>query len=89
MAPPVDRNGRVVKVGSRVRIVELSESMMKSLPDSEIEEVRSMLGEVFEVTDIDKYGQPWVGKGSMSSDGEEYRGHSIALEPKEMEVVDE
>jgi hypothetical protein len=88
MAPPVDRNGRVVKVGSRVRIVQLSESLMKSLPDSEIEDVGSMIGEVFEVTEIDEYGHPWVGKGWQSANGEEYRGHSIALEAAEMEVVD-
>ena len=88
MAPPLDRNGRVVKVGSRVRIVQLSESMIKSLPENEIEDVRSMIGEVFEVTEIDEHGHPWVGKGWMSNSGEEYRGHSIALEPTEMEVVD-
>ena len=89
MGTPVDRNGRVVSVGSRVRIVKLSESLLKSLPDNEIEDVRSMIGEVFEVTEIDQYGHPWVGKGWNSAGGSEYRGHSIALEAAEMELVNE
>ena len=89
MASPVDRNGRIVKVGTRVRILQLSQSLMRSLPDNEVDDVRSMIGQVFEVTEIDKYGHPWVGKGWHSADGEHYRGHSIALDAAEMEVVDE
>ena len=49
----------------------------------------SMIGEVFEVYEIDEYGSPWVGKGWNSENGETYRGHHLALEPAEMEVVDE
>lgn len=36
-----------------------------------------MIGEVFEVEEIDEYGQPWVRK----------RSHSVALAACEMEVV--
>jgi hypothetical protein len=88
-APPKDRNGRAVAIGSRVRIVSLSESLLATLPDNEKDDVKSMIGEVFEVYEIDKYGSPWVGKGWNSADGETYKGHDIALDSSEMELVDD
>lgn len=51
--------------------------------------VKSMIGDVSEVTEIDKYGAPWVGKGwnSALEDGQAYKGHSLALDSAEMEIV--
>ena len=86
--PPTDRNGRVVIVGTRVRVLALSESFLRTLPEDEISDVRSMIGEVFEVYEIDEYGSAWVGKGWMNDEGDNYRGHHIALEAHEMEVDD-
>lgn len=86
---PKDRNGRDVTVGARVRILALSRSFLDSLPEDEKDDVKSMIGEVFEVYEIDEYGSPWVGKGWSLDDGERYKGHHIALESSEMEVVDE
>ena len=86
---PKDRNGREVTVGTRVRVISLSQSFLDSLPDDEKDDVKSMIGEVFEVYEIDEYGSPWVGKGWDSEDGESYRGHHVALDSAEMEVVDE
>jgi len=88
-AVPKDRNGRSVSVGMRVRIIALSDSFLRSLPEDEIDDVRSMIGVVFEVYEIDKYGCAWVGKGWSNEEGDEYRGHSVALDSEEMEVVDE
>lgn len=88
-AGPRDRNGRSVMVGTRVRIVGLSESLLGSLPEDEVDDVRSMIGEIFEVTEIDQYGHAWVGKGWMNDEQDRYRGHSVALDPEEMEVVDD
>lgn len=51
--------------------------------------MRSMIGEVFEIHEIDKFGSAWVGKGWNSDDGESYRGHHVALDSAEMELVDE
>ncbi len=87
-APPRDRNGREVVVGMRVRVVCLSRSFLDSLPDDEVEDVASMVGEVFEVHEIDEYGAPWVGKEWMSEDGEHCLIHNIALDAEEMEIVD-
>ena len=88
-ALPKDRNGRDVSVGSRVRVVALAQSLLDSVPEDEKVRLKSMIGEVFEVDEIDKYGSPWVGKGWHFDDGETYKGHSIALDSAEMEVVDE
>jgi hypothetical protein len=87
-AMPKDKNGREVRVGTRVRVLSLSESFLNSLPADEIEDVKSMIGEVFEVYEVDKYGAPWVGKGWHDAEAGDYRGHSVALDPSEMEVVD-
>ena len=89
MGVPKDRNGRSVTVGTRVRIVALSDSFLRALPEDEVDDVRSMIGEILEVYEIDEYGCAWVGKGWSNEDGDEYRGHSVALDPEEMEVVDE
>ena len=90
MAEPTDRNGRVVRLGSRVRLLSLPGQWLQDLPEDERADVLSMAGEVFEVTEIDTNGYPWIGKTWPDDDeGGAYRGHSIALEPHEMELVDD
>ena len=66
----------------------LSPSFLASLPENEIADVTSMIGEVFEVYEIDPYGHPWVCKGWTDSEGGSYYSHSLALDSCEMEVVD-
>ena len=85
---PVDKYGRVVAVGARVRLLLVSETLLRDLPKEEVDDLRSMIGEVFEVTEIDQYGKPWIGKGWSSTEEGQYRGHSLALECDEMELVD-
>jgi hypothetical protein len=60
MRRPVDRNGKLVHAGSRVRLLSLSGEWFESLPLEEKADVESMIGEVFEVEEIDEYGQPWI-----------------------------
>ncbi len=74
---PRDTNGNIVQVGARVRVLSLSGKWLDKLPGAEKDEVLSMIGDVFEVEEIDKYGQPWVRK----------RSDSVALASCEMEVV--
>lgn len=83
-----DKVGREVFVGSRVRLLQLSESFLQSLPADEFAEVSSMIGEVFEVYEVDKYGCVWVEKGWSNPEAGEYMGHSLRLESHEMEVCD-
>ena len=85
---PKDKNGRTVTVGSRVRIVSLSGDWFENLPEDEIPDVHSMIGEVFEVEEIDEYGSPWVRRSWQNVKEGTCCGHSIALAPDEMELVD-
>ena len=83
---PVDRNGTLVRVGTRVRVISLSGEWFENLPDDEKADVQSMIGDVFAVEEIDEYGQPWVEK-SWSDDENHCHSHSVALEPHEMECA--
>lgn len=86
---PVDINGNAVGIGDRVRLLELSGQWLEELPSDEKDDVLSMIGEVFIVEEIDEYGHPWIRKSwNNSKDGNCY-GHSLALDAKEMELVNE
>jgi hypothetical protein len=84
-----DAYGRPVLQGTRVRLLSLSGEWFDNLPADEKADVLSMIVDVFEVTEIDEYGYPWIGKSWSDAAEGEWRGHSIALESHEMEVVDE
>jgi hypothetical protein len=91
MELPKDRSGKTVQVGSRVRLVQLSGKWLDDLPIDERPRVLSMVGEVFEVEEIDGYGSPWISK-EWRGEGEERCvtwSHSIALDPSETELVGE
>lgn len=85
---PKDRNGNVVRVGDRVRLVALSGQWLEQLPDDEKSDVQSMLGEVFSVEEIDEFGHPWIRKSWPNDTDGTCHSHSIALEAQEMELVD-
>ena len=87
MRSPIDRNGTLVQVGSRVRLLSLSGNWFDSLPGEEKANVQSMIGEVFEVEEIDEYGQPWVRKSWPNEVDGTCQSHSIALEPDEFEAL--
>ena len=80
-----DRHGQPVRVGTRVRVLEIAEALRKSLPPDEWSELQTMIGEVFEVYEIDEYGSAWVEKQWLVENGD--YSHSLALDAHEMEVV--
>ena len=83
----IDCNGTIVRVGSRVRVLAFSGDWYDRLPDEERPLVDSMIGEIFEVEEIDKYGQPWVCKRWPNEAEGTCQSHSVALEPREMLCV--
>lgn len=58
-ASVTDRHGQPVTVGSHVRVLSIPESVLRPLPPDERADLESMLGEVFEVYEIDEWGQAW------------------------------
>ena len=81
-----DVNGAVVRVGTRVRVLKIGDSILSQLPQSEAEAARSMEGDVLEVHEIDEWGGAWVEKSWRKSDGTPV-SHSLGLGPGPMEVV--
>lgn len=81
-----DINGAAVRVGTRVRVLKISDSVLSQLSESEAEAARSMEGEVLEVYEIDEWGGAWVEKSSRAGDGTSV-SHSLGLGPGQMEVV--
>jgi len=88
MQPPEDRNGRIVGIGSRVRLLALSGKWLDELPPNERRDVLSMIGEVFKIEEIDEYGHPMVRKSWPSEEQGTYHSHSVAVDPNEIELVD-
>ena len=84
---PCDRNGQIVRVGARVRLVGLSGKWLDELPDEEKNDVLSMIGEAFDVEEIDEHGHPWVRKSWPNEQEGTCHSHSIALEAQEMELI--
>ena len=71
-----------------MRIVAIEAFLERDLPREEWERVRSMLGEIFEVYEIDKWGGAWVAKQFPSAPGQ-YQSHSLSLGSDEMELVED
>jgi hypothetical protein len=82
----VDRNGIPVQVGTPVRVLEIASFLRRDLPAEEWQDLQSMVGEVFQVYEIDAYGSAWV-EMVWGAQGGGSRSHSLALEAHEMEVV--
>ena len=73
-------------VGTRVRLIALPGTWVEELPEQERIDVTAMIGEVFPVEAVDdrraEVSKWWDDGGGVS------HGHSIWLDPHEMEVVD-
>ena len=82
-----DINGAPVRVGTRIRVLEISESVLSQLPESEAEAARLMEGEVLEVYEIDEWGGAWVQKSWRDPDGTSV-SHALGLGPDQMQVVE-
>lgn len=84
---PKDINGQAVALGDKVRVLSLAGQWFDDLPEDEKSDVLSMIGEVFEIEEIDQYGHPWVCKSWPNEAEGKCHSHSVALEPHEMELA--
>ena len=76
-----------MRVGARVRLLGLSGRWLEEIPPEEKQDVLSMIGQVFEIEEIDGYGSPWIRRSWPNEEEGKCHSHSIALESNEMEVV--
>jgi len=81
-----DRNGASVRVGTPVRVLSVRASVLARMPANERKRIKSMLGDVFTVEQIDQYGAAWVTKWWHHRAGRS-SSHSLGLTAEEMEVV--
>lgn len=82
IATAVDIRGRRVRIGTHVRVLKIAPWLLARLDAPDKVRVRSMVGQVFKVEEIDKWGHPWVAKGFPGGNQ-----HSLALDACEMEIV--
>ena len=82
----MDRNGKAVTIGDRVRLLEIRPSILKRLSGQEHTDVSSMLGQELEVWDVYEDGQVWVSLSWPRGDGL-VESHSIAVVPHAIELV--
>jgi hypothetical protein len=81
-----DCHGREVSVGSRVRLLKVAESLRRELPPSEWTRLQGMVGQVFEISEIDEYGAAWIEKLFDDPEGGP-ASESYSLAADEMELV--
>ena len=70
-----------IRMGDRVLLVEIPESLVADLPLEEQAEIRSFVGQQAWVTEVDAHGYCWLGFGSSTDHGDEsrYSGHSFCV----------
>lgn len=81
-----DRKGNTVNVGDSVRVISFEESILKNLTPEERNHVKSMVGGIFEVEEIDEYGCAWVTKWWDRGHGKS-ESHSLSLKSSNMEKI--
>jgi hypothetical protein len=81
-----DNSGNLLRVGDSIRLLRLDLSMFAYLTKEEQEDIKSMVGETFEIEEIDENGDAWISKWWERGNGE-LESHCLRLAPAEMERV--
>ncbi len=79
-----DIDGAKVRVGDTVKVLAIDASIKPE--KDEAEKVMSMVGEEFEVDEIDEHGCAWVTKWWRTKENES-EAHGISLTSKQMKLV--
>jgi hypothetical protein len=79
-----DIDGAKVRLGDTVRVLAIDPSI--KLEKDEVEKVNSMIGEEFEVDEIDEHGCAWVTKWWRTTENES-EAHGISLTSQQMKLV--
>ncbi len=83
---PIDKNGRPVNVGSKVKILYIDPGFTEFLPSDEVEDISSMLNDVLNVYKVSKkyihVEKTWDrGNGRIES-------HTLAMTPNDVELIE-
>jgi hypothetical protein len=84
---PYDVNGNSIEIGTKVKILVISEYLLSKLPSDEVIELKSMIDDTFEVYKIDEWGGVWVEKEFEGETENQNSYHSLSLAPEEMEKI--
>ena len=87
MTPPefvTDIDGAKVRFGDTVKVLAIDPSI--KLEKDEVEKVNSMVGEEFEVDELDEHGCAWVTKWWRTTENES-EAHGISLTSQQMKLV--
>ncbi len=79
-----DIDGDKVHLGDTVKVLAIDTSI--KLEKDEVEKVMSMVGEEFEVDEIDDYGCVWVTKWWHTTENES-EAHGISLTSQQLKLV--
>ena len=74
----MDSSGRPIRVGAKVRIESVA-SCARGLPQEDQARLKSYVGKIFEVLEIDRYGMIWFGADGGSA--------NFSLKPTEVAVT--
>ncbi len=83
-----DCKGTPVKIGAKVKLLSIPECLLSSVPKGEAAHLKSMIGEVFRVYEIDEWGGVWVEKCFDDKKDDGIMSHSLSLTSHEMEVIE-
>ncbi len=82
----MDCRDQPVGLGDKVRLLSVPKWLLDKLPEDEVKSIKSMIGEVFIVDEIDEYGGVWIEKILDDGNGM-IHSHSISLNSDEIELV--
>lgn len=80
---------RKIKQGDYVKLISVPEWLLKGLPENDQEEIKSFVGKISIIEEIDCYGYFWIGFGVTTCNGDdaEYEGHSFAITENCIELI--
>ena len=85
-ATAIDKNGRTIHLGDSVRIIDLKMDLFHYLDPVEIEDIRSMLGEILPVERIESNGFVTVTKWFNRGSGK-HESHTLSLSQAQVELA--
>jgi len=75
-----------VNIGTKIKILEISEELLSKLPDEEVVELKTMIGEIHKIIEIEEWGGVWVEKEFIYSDNQ-ISYQKICLDPNEIQII--